>query len=392
VTTIVLKAGHVQPVWAGHPWIFAQGIEQKPSNLADGAFVSVQDARGNILGSGLFSKNSAIAVRIFSRNPEDVLDRPFLVRRFQEARERRELLGLPGHGAQPTDSYRLVFGEGDRLPGLIVDRLGDSLAIQVGTIGMAQRREMILDALEEVYGPRAILDRTSEQTARSEGFSFEGGVVRGVAPDVLTVIERGLRFSIPLAVQQKTGFYFDQRPLRARIEALSRGSEVLDAYSFVGPLGLSAKRGGARRVVSVDSSRIAVEAGEAAAKDNGLDVEFIQGDAEAYLGSVTSGFDLVSVDPPKFARNRAGQDKAVRAFRRLAGLAARAVRPGGLVVISSCSAHLGLRELERALALGARDSGRDATVLERVFQGPDHPVPAAFPEGLYLTSLIAEVR
>jgi 23S rRNA (cytosine1962-C5)-methyltransferase len=254
------------------------------------------------------------------------------------------------------------------------------------------RRELVLDALEAAFRPRAILERTSEKAARADRFEARSGLVRGALPDALRFSERSLRYDLPLSLAQKTGFYFDQRPLRARIEELASGKSVLDLYSYVGALGLNAARGGASRVLSVDSSAPALEIGKALAERNGLAVAFEKHDALAFLNQTQPEWDIVISDPPKLAQSRAGRDKAVGAFRRIAAASVAATRPGGLCVLSSCSAALGLREVERCLALGARDVGREATVLERLFQGPDHPVPPAFPEGLYLTTTIAEVR
>lgn len=385
---VVLRSGHVQPVWAGHPWVFAQAIERIVGDPKPGDEVDVIDARQNFLGRGLFSPKSAIRVRLFSRDDER-FDRDLLVQRVRAAEDKRVLLGIrsdePG---RVTDSYRSLYGEGDDLPGLIVDRLGSVLSVQFTTVGMALRRELVLDALEEVYAPSAIVDRTAVKAAQAEGFQAQGGVARGQLSG-FEVRERGLYFALPLELGQKTGFYFDQRPLRDVVERLSRGREVLDAYSFVGAGGLSAARGGASRVLSVDSSEVAVRVGREAARANELNVEFLEEDAEQVLEQSSDRFDLVLVDPPKFAHGRAQKEKAARAFRRLIGLAVRATRRGGLLCVSSCSQAIDASDLTRALALGARDQGRRAQVIERVFQGADHPVPAAFPEGLYLSSIIA---
>jgi len=380
----------VQPVWAGHPWIYAQGIERTVGKPAPGDEVAVLDAKGNRLGRGLYSPSSAIAVRIFTRNAEQSFDEALLLERFRRAERARTAL-LRAEGGEPTSAYRLVYGEGDELPGLIVDRFEDVLVVQLGTVGLAQRRELIFDALVQAFQPRAILDRTSARQAQMEGFSLGLWLARGEAPSELRVVERGLPLALPASLTQKTGFYFDQRPLRARIEHWAGGRDVLDAYSYVGAVGLFAQRGGAKSVLSVDSSGAAVRAGQALAQALRLDVQFEETDAEKLLAARSRSFDLVVADPPKFAFSRSMQQKGMRAFRRVAGLSVGAVREGGIVVLSSCSAALGIHEVERSLALGAADVGRRARIFERVFQGGDHPVPAAFPEGLYLSSVLAWV-
>jgi 23S rRNA (cytosine1962-C5)-methyltransferase len=393
VGAVVIKAGHVQPVWAGHPWVFAQAVERVEGGAAPGDDVEVLDARNHSLGRGLYSPGSAIAVRLYTRSAAKRIDGNLFAERIAHAAERREGFGLP---SDDTTVVRLVHAEGDDLPGLIVDRLGDAFAIQLGTIGVKLREGAILEALARL-GPRAIVDRTSERTAKSEGFTAGSGVVWGdQSLDAFEFVERGLRFRIPLELGQKTGFYADQRPLRARIETLARGRRVLDAFSYVGAVALSAARGGALSVEAVDTSALALEVGAECAALNGLSerVRFERLDAHEALAHAgrKGGLDLVVCDPPKLAPGRAARGRALDAMRRLAAEGARATRPGGLFVLCSCSAAIGHAELARALALGARDVGARATVLERHSQGPDHPVPAAFPEGLYLASVISEIQ
>jgi 23S rRNA (cytosine1962-C5)-methyltransferase len=393
VASVVLKAGHVQPVWAGHPWVFAQAVERIEGGAQAGDEVEVKDARGNFLGRGLYSPGSAIPVRILTRDRERHVDAKLLGARLQAAVERRRRLGLP---SAETNAVRLVHAEGDELPGLVVDQLGDVLSVQLGTIGMKRREATILDTLEQLLRPRAIVDRTSERAAKSEGFAATQGVVRGdAALSHFDVSERGLRFQIPLELGQKTGFYVDQRELRARVAELSSGRRVLDTYSFVGAFALGAARAGATEVEAVDQSALALTVAADAARLNGLEgkIRFECEDSVQALDRAGKhgGFDLVICDPPKLAPTRAARARALGLMRRLSGQAARATKPGGLLVLCSCSAAIGLPELTRALSLGAADLGLRAIVLERFFQGADHPVPAAFPEGLYLTSLIAEI-
>ncbi|MFZ5889902.1 MAG: class I SAM-dependent rRNA methyltransferase [Myxococcota bacterium] len=390
---VTLRPGHVQPVWAGHPWVFAQAVERIEGGARAGDEVLVRDARGNPLGRGLYSPGSAIPVRLYTRDPKRPIDEALLSERISKAIARRRALGLPD---DQTTGFRLIHAEGDDLPGLVVDQLGDVLSLQFGTIGLKQRELAVLSVLERALKPRAIVDRTPERAAKSEGFQAGSGVVRG--DDSLRAFEfreRGLAFHVPLELGQKTGFYFDQRPLRALVERLSRGRSVLDLYSYIGAIALSAARGGASSVEAVDSSAVALEVAAECAAQNGLSgkVRFECGDALEALrrAGQQGGVDLVIVDPPKLAPSRARRERALEAMRKLCGAGARATRPDGLLVVSSCSAALGMQELTRALALGARDVGVRAAVIERLYQGPDHPVPAAFPEGLYLSTVVAQV-
>jgi 23S rRNA (cytosine1962-C5)-methyltransferase len=392
VATVVIKAGHVQPVWAGHPWVFAQAVERVEGGAVAGDDVEVKDPRGNSLGRGLYSPGSAIPVRLYTRDKRTLIDGTLLAERVRHAIERRKAFDLP---SSDTNAFRLIHAEGDDLPGLIVDRLGDVLSIQLGTIGIKRRETAVLSALERL-GARAIVDRTAERTAKAEGFEPRSGVIQGDrSVDAFEFVERGLKFRIPLELGQKTGFYLDQRPLRARIEALSRGRRVLDTFSYVGAIALSAARGGATLVEAVDNSALASEVGAECAALNGLSslIHFERGDAHEALAHAgrQGGFDLVICDPPKLAPSRSARGRALDVMRRLAADGARATKPGGLFVFCSCSAAVGMAELTRSLALGARDVGARATVLERHTQGADHPVAAAFPEGLYLSCLIAAI-
>jgi 23S rRNA (cytosine1962-C5)-methyltransferase len=385
-----LRAGHVRPIWAGHPWVFAQAIGDGAQGLTAGEEVRVLDAQGKVLGRGLYSPASALAVRLYTRRDE-AIDASLFRRRIETALARRKQLGLP---SQATNGFRLLHAEGDGLPAVIVDQFDDVLVVQWGTVGIKQREAQLLDVLQELVATRAIIDRTSPQAARTEGFSLPASpIVRGATElTALCFRERGFAYEIPLSIGQKTGFYFDQRPLRERVEALAHGRRVLDTYTFVGSQALSAARGGAATVLAVDSSAEAIAVADQHAKRLQLDceLEFRRADAESVLDAASSGekYDLVICDPPKFVRSRKGKEAGLGAMRHLIAKAVRATDRNGLVVISSCSAALGMPELARAAALGGSDAGREVTILERVFQGPDHPVPAAFPEGLYLTSLI----
>ena len=390
--TVTVKAGHVQPVWAGHPWVFAQAVARISGGATAGDEVDVVDERGNFLGRGLYSPGSAIVVRLCTRSRDMALDPSWFAERIETAIARRQSLGLP---SKQTNAYRLVHAEGDDLPGLIVDRFGDTIAVQFATIGMKLREGIILDALERLLSPRSIVDRSSEKAARTEGFRAAKGVVRGAELDTLEFTELGLRFNIPLELSQKTGFYVDQRPLRARLETLAKGRRVLDTFTYVGAIAMGAARGGATEVLAVDENALAVEVAAEQARLNGLDdsLHFERGDAHDVLARAgrQGGYDLVVCDPPKMAPSRAAKKRAEGAMRRLAAAGASATRPGGLLVLCSCSAAIGVDELTRALALGGRDVGTRPIVLERWFQGADHPVPAAFPAGLYLATIIAEV-
>lgn len=397
MATVRLKPGHIQPIWAGHPWVYAQAIE-RVVHAKRGDEVRVLDPRGNFLGRGFYSEGSAIPVRLLVRDEDAPIDTAFFRSRIERAVAARRALGLDGTGE--TTGYRLVHAEGDLLPGLIVDRYRDVLSVQFLTFGMKAREAMVLDALEQELSPRAIVDRTPAATAKAEHFEPASGVVRGDASvEALAFEERGLTWKIPLDLGHKTGFYFDQRELRARVEALARTApgaapkRVLDGYSYVGAFGLAAARAGAE-VICVDESARAVEVGAANASANGLDgrVTFERADARRVMQEAPSRFDVTIVDPPRLAPKRSAREQALVMYAKLAELGCRATKPGGFLVLCSCSAAVDLTALTRALATGAVRANVSALVVERGFQGPDHPVPAAFGEGLYLKALVARIE
>ncbi|UQA59681.1 class I SAM-dependent rRNA methyltransferase [Polyangium aurulentum] len=395
--TVTLKPGHVRPVWTGHPWVFAQAIARIEGGAVAGDEVTVVDPHGAVLGRGLYTPRSAIPVRMFTRD-DTPIDGALFRRRIERAIQHRRDLGLPSHVAgHETTAYRLIHAEGDGMPGLVVDILGDVACVQLNTIGIKRREGIVFDALIEALAPRAIVDRTPPQLAKLEGYEADAGVVRGDATiDRFAFIERGLRYEIPLALGQKTGFYLDQRTLRARIEQLSHGRRVLDAFSFVGTFAMAAARGGAREVVAVDESAVALEVGAECARANGLHerIRFERSDARKALGraSQEGGFDVVICDPPKLSPTRGAKEGALGVYKALAAAGCRATKPGGIFVLCSCSSAVSLDDLTRAIALGARESRMHAVVFDRHFQGADHPVSAAFPEGLYLKSVIARLE
>jgi 23S rRNA (cytosine1962-C5)-methyltransferase len=331
-------------------------------------------------------------VRILTRDEAAPIDTALFRTKLERALAVRRQLGL---GTSPeTTGYRVVHAEGDGVPGLIVDRFGDVLVVQLLTLGMKDREAMIFEALGQVFEPRAIIDRTPAGAAKAEGFTEGHGVVRGEAPPSITFKENGISWSIPSDVGQKTGFYFDQRELRARVASLAAGKRVLDAYSYIGAFGIAAARGGASEVVCVDESAVAVEVGAEQARLNHVEklVSFQRGDARRVMQEAHGSFDLTIVDPPRLAPTRGAREQALVMYAKLAELGCRATRPDGLVVLCSCSAAVDLFALTRALATGAVRANVHATVVERSFQGVDHPVPAAFAEGLYLKAVVARVE
>jgi 23S rRNA (cytosine1962-C5)-methyltransferase len=393
---VFLEPGHVKPVWAGHPWVYAQAIAHVEGSPAAGDVVEVRDRQGNLLGRGFWSPGSAIPVRLVTRDPEVALDEAALARRVAAAVGLRErVLGLPSTApARGTDGFRLVHSEGDDLPGVVADRYGDTVCEQLLPAGKKRREEANFDAFAALPGIHRVVEVPGGDGQRREGIAATLRTVRGEPVTSLRFHERGIGWSLPADLGQKTGYYFDQRDLRARVAALANGKRVLDAYSYVGGFGLAAARGGASHVACVDESALALEVGAENARANGLEdrIEFIKSDARRVMQDAKAAYDLVVVDPPRLAPSRHAREQALVMFSKLAELGCRATKPGGLLVLCSCSAAVDLAALTRSLATGAVRANVTPIVLERHFQGFDHPVPAAFPEGLYLKALLARIH
>ncbi len=395
--TIHLRPGHVQPVWTGHPWVYAQAIARIEGAPSAGDVVAVRDPKGKLLGRGYWSPGSAIPVRLLSRDDGVIPQGDWLTDRIATAAAwRREILGLP---SDETNGYRLVNAEGDGLPGLVVDVFGRAAAVQFLTAGMKRRESAVLDAVLAATGVTSVLEVASPRYQAIEGFTVSPGVVRGPPVGEFTFRERGMDLAVAAPGEtgggQKTGYYFDQRDNRAMVEGLSAGRRVMDAFAFVGGFALSAARGGAREVVAVDSSAPAVLTGERNTARAGMasTVRWQRGDVRGVLAEVTSDdrYDLVVLDPPKLARNAREVADACGHYRRLNALAVRALRPNGLLVTCSCSGAVGTEDFLRAVASGARDAGRDAMVLRVQGAAGDHPSPAAFTDGRYLKCVLARV-
>ena len=387
-----LTPGRVKPVWAGHPWVYAQAVARVEGEPEPGDVIEAVDPQGRFLGRGFWSPDSAIPLRIVTRTEDEQLDEEALGRRIDLAAVRRErVCGLP---STATDGFRLVNAEGDGLPGLVVDRFGPDLVVQIGTVGMWTRREAVFDRLAALPGVETVMLVAGGDATRREGIDVEAGTVRGAAVDRLRFRERGLEWELPSALGQKTGFYFDQRENRERVEALATGRRVLDAYAYVGAFALAAARGGATEVLALDRSERALETGRAVAAANELEVRFERADVKRDLARRADAgerWDLIVLDPPKLVPTTRHLAKGERAYRAINVVGLRLASPGGVVVSCSCSAAMTSDRLLRVIAEASSRVGRDVRVLEVHGQGQDHPTPPAFGEGRYLTCVILEV-
>jgi len=385
---IVLRKGRARPLWYGHPWVYANAIATVEGDPQPGDVVSLTDHDGRFIGKGFYNARSQIPVRLCTRVDEAV-DAAFLRKRIQQARAARTRLGLP---SADTNAYRLVNSEGDDLPGLVVDVYADAAAVQITTVAMSMRRAEIYDALEAELGVKTIFELLPAAYAELEGYAAGSRVARGASRPTVAVVENGVALEIEPLGGQKTGMFIDQRETRARVAALARGARVLDVYAYAGGFGLAAARAGATAVTAVDSSARAVARITAHAAVNSVAVDAIEADAFRYLETATPrAFDLVVIDPPKFARARKDLEAARKGYERLNALALQAVAAGGILVTCSCSQNVDAETFERIVAAGAKQAGREVRVFERRGPAADHLLPPGFTEGQYLKVLLCYV-
>ena len=386
-----LKRGEERRIAAGHQWVFSNEIDTAASPLAQfapGDVVAVVSDRDRFLGWAYLNPHSLIAARILGRSREHPPGKSLLVHRLQVALALRQRLY-----DQPY--YRLVHGESDNLPGLVLDRYGDVLVGQIGTAGMEAMKDAILAALVKVVKPRTVVWKNDGGSRELEGLPKYVEAALGEVPEQVEVCERGLRFTAPLAGGQKTGWFYDQAANRAQFLPLARGAKrVLDVFSYVGAWGVSAAAAGAE-VTCVDSSAGALEAVARNAAANGIEgLATRRGDAFAVLEELHAArekFDLVIVDPPAFVKRKKDQAKGEAAYKRLNQLAMQLLPRDGLLISCSCSYHLEPEALLDGIQKGARHLGRFAQVLASGGQSPDHPVHPAIRETRYLKAYLVRV-
>jgi 23S rRNA (cytosine1962-C5)-methyltransferase len=383
---IGLKPGREGPVRAGHPWIFSGAIASGMEGVEPGEPVAVHSAAGRFVAAGYANPRTPIAIRVLTLEDEAV-DRALLQRRLDEALTLRRTM-LPAE----LRAYRVLNGEGDRLPGIVVDRYDEFLVCQFLTAGAARLAPSVVDCLRERLAPRGIFERSEGGVRSEEGLGGARGVLAGEEPPArLAIEEDGARFLVDVLHGQKTGFFLDQRETRARLRRLAAGRRVLNAFAYTGAFAIAAALGGASEVVSVDTSRPALALGEAAWAENGLPPErarFVVADVFEFLRAGTDRWDLVLLDPPPFVRRRRDLTAGLRGYRDLNLQAMRRLAPGGLVVTSSCSQHLSRADFRDVVATAAADAGRPPQVVAEWGHPPDHPVALAHREGEYLKVLL----
>ncbi len=387
---VFLRTGREGPLSGGNPWIFSQAIARvEPDRLGAGSIVGVYNSGGDLMGVGYYNPATTIAIRMLDWAAIPSLE-AFIARRVADAIALRRAF-IVGD----TDSYRLINGEGDGLPGVVVDRYGSVLAMQLLTAGADAMRDELVAALASQAAPASIVERSTGAVRRQEGFSDRAGLAYGAEVLETVGVENGIRFIADLAHGQKTGAFLDQRDNRLIAHELASGARVLDACCYGGGFSLAALAGGARRVVAIDTAARALDQVRRNLELNGNrpdSVELVHQDAGEYMARIAQEshdrFDLIVLDPPPLARTRADSERAGRLYAELNAAAMRVLARGGIMLTFSCSVHLRAEDFVRAVRIAQTKSGRKLRMLKHLGPGADHPVLLGHAEGEYLTGLM----
>ena len=385
-----VKPGIEDRIKGFFPWIYRPEIASLSRKPRKGELVVVRDFAGKFLGYGYINPEVSIAIRILSFDKNEKVTPDLIKRRIREAYNYRKKLYIN------SNAYRLVHSEGDLLPGLIVDVYGDYAVVEFTTYGMAQFREAVIEALVEVLKPKGIYEKANLTAAKIEGTGVEEKVVYGEVPEEIVIWEHDLRFYINVPEGQKTGFFLDQRNSRKFVRTLVEpGDRCLDVFCHTGGFALNMKKMGAKEVIAVDISDLALEMGKRNEDLNGLSgIEWVEANAFDFLRKLDrSGeeFDVIVIDPPSFAKNRHSVPNALRGYKELCVRGLRLVKPGGYLAIFSCSFHITQQHLLDVLTEASYDVRRQVRVIATTFQDKDHPWILQMPNTLYLKGVWVEV-
>ena len=386
---LILKAGREKSLKRRHPWIFSGAMAKLAGNPGAGDTIDVVSSGGDFLARAACNPHAQIVARVWSWG-ERAIDADFFHERIAAAVAQR------AHLLPQVDSVRLVHAESDGLPGVVIDRYGDVVVIQLSSAGAMQWREAIADAVMSIVKPRTIFERSDADVLALEGLEQRVGLLRGDAPLAhMLVTEEGIAYEVDVPHGHKTGFYLDQRANRARIRTLAKNRSVLDCFAYSGGFTVNALAGGATQVTAIDSSGPALALLQRNVAHNKLPAcDAVEGDVFQLLRKMRDGarkFDLIVLDPPKFAPTAAHAEKAARAYKDINLLAFKLLNPGGLLATFSCSGGVSRELFQKIVAGAALDAAVDAQIVEHLSAGPDHPVALNFPEGEYLKGLICRV-
>lgn len=384
-----LNKGRERSLQNRHPWIFSGAIQYMEEDVQPGAVVDVQSADGNFLARGYFNPNSQIRVRVLTFNDETI-DTAFFAWRLRRAASwRRSLL------EDDTDAFRLCNSEGDFLPGLIVDKYGDYIVVQLLTTGIESLRQPITDAISEVFSPIGIYEKSEGGYRKEEGLAQESGVLFGQEPpDLLRITECGLPFYVDIKNGQKTGFFLDQRKSRQMARSLSDGRTVLNCFGYSGAFTVACLAGGAKKVITIDTSQTALDIAKENVAFNGFDVndeDYVKADVFMFLREFSGSTDFIILDPPGFAKSRASLQKASRAYKDINFNSIKMLPDTGLLMSFSCSGHVNTDLFQKIMFAASQDAERNLQILSKISNGIDHPINIYHPEGEYLNGFLCRV-
>ncbi len=406
MNVIYLKSGREKSLLRRHPWIFSGAIARLDGDPEVGETVEVRDSHGRFLASGAYSPKSQIRVRVWTWKPKEEVNSELFYNRLTQAIELRiatlgvadpDGLNETGRKMRLPSAIRLVHAESDGLPGLIVDRYGNTLVLQFLSAGAEYWRQKFVDLLLELADAEHIFERSDAEVRKLEGLPVRVGALYGDPPEQLAISENGLRFVVNLAKGHKTGFYLDQRFNRQKVREIALEKDVLDCFAYTGGFTVNALAGGAKSVTVVDSSKDALDLARENVTHNMLPeerTEWLAADVFQQLRKFRDQarqFDLIVLDPPKFAPTTSQVQKATRAYKDINLLAFKLLRPGGILMTFSCSGGVDAALFQKVIAGAALDAGVAAHIVSHLGQGPDHPIALNFPEGAYLKGLILRV-
>jgi 23S rRNA (cytosine1962-C5)-methyltransferase len=390
VINLFLRKGADHRVRGGHLWVYSNEVDSQRSPLSDfsaGDLVMVRNTNDRLLGSAYMEPGSLICARLYAPGEQCAMDTAFFALRLEAALAMRQAVF-------EKPFYRLVYGDSDTLPGLVIDRFGDYLVMQLNNGGLERYCEPLIAAIVATLKPRGILLRADSRNRREQGLSTDSAVVYGEVPQHVALEENGVRFLAPVFDGQKTGWFYDHRMSRSRLASWVKNKSVLDVYSYIGGWGVQAAAFGAARVCCLDSSAQALEGVDANARLNQVEsrVTTRRGSAPEIMAEMVaqgSRFEVVILDPPAFIQRKKDLKKGIAAYRRINELGLQLLQSGGLLVSASCSMHLSRADLMTAMQQAAGRAGCDIRVVEQGAQGPDHPIHPAIPETEYLKAVFA---
>ncbi|EOU9537800.1 23S rRNA (cytosine(1962)-C(5))-methyltransferase RlmI [Cronobacter dublinensis] len=391
---LVLAKGREKSLLRRHPWVFSGAVARMEGKAAPGETIDIVDHQGKWLARAALSPASQIRARVWTFNANETIDIAFFTRRLQQAQQWRDWLAQK----DGLDSYRLIAGESDGLPGVTIDRFGNFLVLQLLSAGAEYQRPALVSALQALYPECAIYDRSDVAVRKKEGMELAQGPVSGeLPPDLLAIEEHGMKLLVDIKGGHKTGYYLDQRDSRFATRRYVEGKRVLNCFSYTGGFAVSALMGGCRQVISVDTSQEALDVAKQNVELNQLDLskaEFVRDDVFKLLRKYRDQgekFDVIVMDPPKFVENKSQLHGACRGYKDINMLAIQLLNPGGILLTFSCSGLMTTDLFQKIVADAATDAGRDVQFIEQFRQAADHPVIASYPEGLYLKGFACRV-